>query len=57
MFALDSPGQCCVCKDTIPYDYIVKSLPFCGHLGHQPCIDQWLMTKNICPECSAPVLN
>ena len=56
MFPIDLISECCVCKNSIPVDHLVKSLPFCGHLGHQPCIDQWLMHKKTCPECSAPVI-
>ena len=54
MFTLDYPTECTVCKEIIPPDHIVKSLPFCGHISHQPCIDTWLQTNKTCPECLTP---
>ena len=56
MFDIDVDTPCCVCKKMIPKDFIVKSLPFCGHMAHQPCMDSWLLTNRVCPECSIPAL-
>ncbi|OMJ92423.1 hypothetical protein SteCoe_4874 [Stentor coeruleus] len=55
IFSVDIDTPCCVCKKIIPQDHIVKSLPFCGHMAHQPCIDNWLISNKVCPECSTPV--
>lgn len=56
MFDIDVDTPCCVCKKMIPKDFIVKSLPFCGHMAHQPCMDSWLSANRACPECSIPAL-
>jgi len=29
----------------------------CNHFYHKPCIDNWLINKNICPYCIQPVEN
>jgi flagellar biosynthesis GTPase FlhF len=56
LFTLDYPQDCIICKRLIPEEHIVKSLPLCGHIFHQPCLDTFLLTHTTCPECLTPAL-
>ena len=46
----DSEIKCLVCQ--FPYEKgdQLRKLP-CGHCFHKDCVDQWLMTKDICAYC------
>ncbi len=43
--------ECGIClEDYIP-EQMLKRLPKCGHVFHQPCLDAWLALRNHCPYC------
>jgi len=41
---------CAVCMDDVEVGQVERVLK-CGHAYHQPCIDQWLLKKRVCPLC------
>ena len=46
--------KCLICQ--LQYEPIeeLRQLP-CGHYFHRGCVDQWLMTKDLCPCCRQPI--
>lgn len=51
----DSEIKCLVCQ--FPYEKgdQLRKLP-CGHCFHKDCVDQWLMTKDICAYCRQSII-
>ncbi|PIA56699.1 hypothetical protein AQUCO_00700809v1 [Aquilegia coerulea] len=50
----DSWGQrisCTVCLQDFQLGERVRELPYCHHMFHLPCIDQWLIKHGFCPLC------
>lgn len=42
--------KCSICNNTNKKDKIIRKLP-CTHKYHKSCIDNYISTDNICPEC------
>ena len=42
--------MCAVCMDDVEVGQTQRVLR-CGHAYHQPCVDQWLLKKRVCPLC------
>ena len=40
--------ECPICLDELSKQVIKLN---CGHFFHPNCINQWLISKNICPLC------
>ncbi|GAB2282628.1 hypothetical protein Dimus_017167 [Dionaea muscipula] len=51
----DDIGPCVICQEDYDGREDVGKLP-CGHHFHLDCIKPWLLRKNSCPICKAPVL-
>ncbi|XP_057421385.1 NEP1-interacting protein 2-like isoform X2 [Lotus japonicus] len=50
----DASGQrdsCSVCLQDFQLGETVRSLPYCHHMFHLPCIDEWLSKHVSCPLC------
>ena len=43
--------KCSVCMEDLATEQAAVRLPLCGHVYHQPCVEQWLAVKNCCPVC------
>ena len=41
---------CAVCMDDVEVGQRQRVLK-CGHAYHQPCVDEWLLKKRVCPLC------
>jgi hypothetical protein len=42
--------NCCICIDTFEKGDNMVTTP-CGHVMHNKCLTQWLLTNNNCPMC------
>jgi hypothetical protein len=42
---------CSVCLAEYEPGERVRTLPYCGHMFHTPCIDEWLASHQTCPLC------
>ncbi|KAA0052939.1 hypothetical protein IC582_015124 [Cucumis melo] len=52
--SVDAYGErvcCSVCLQDFQLGETVRSLPYCHHMFHLPCIDKWLLTHGSCPLC------
>lgn len=47
--------KCSVCMEDLAKEQVAVRLPLCGHVYHQPCVEQWLTVKNCCPVCRLAV--
>lgn len=43
--------SCSVCLQDFQLGESVRSLPYCHHMFHLPCIDKWLTKQGSCPLC------
>ena len=41
---------CSICMDELCGGEVVRRLE-CGHVYHQPCVDEWLAKRAVCPLC------
>ncbi len=48
---------CAICMENVKKDGKQTIMLNCNHFYHKPCIDNWLINKNICPYCIQPVEN
>ncbi|PIA25571.1 hypothetical protein AQUCO_11100025v1 [Aquilegia coerulea] len=51
---IDASGDkisCSVCLQDFQLQETVRSLPYCHHMFHLPCIDKWLIKQGSCPLC------
>ncbi|KAI3991201.1 hypothetical protein MKX01_022422 [Papaver californicum] len=51
---MDASGEricCSVCLHDFQLGETVRSLPYCHHMFHLPCIDKWLEKQGSCPLC------
>ncbi|KAF9600205.1 hypothetical protein IFM89_005029 [Coptis chinensis] len=51
---VDSCGEkipCSVCLQNFQIGDTVRNLPYCHHMFHRHCIDQWLIKQGSCPLC------
>lgn len=48
-------NQCAICTEGFKDEESVVKLPVCGHVYHNPCVENWLVTKANCPLCRADV--
>ncbi|XP_020574189.1 NEP1-interacting protein 1-like isoform X2 [Phalaenopsis equestris] len=51
---MDCSGEricCSVCLQDIQVGETARSLPYCQHVFHLPCIDSWLFRHGSCPLC------
>lgn len=51
---VDASGDrvsCSVCLQDFQVGESVRSLPYCHHMFHLPCIDKWLTKQGSCPLC------
>lgn len=46
----DCDVKCLVCQEDYCKGEHMRKLP-CGHCFHKECVDQWLLSKDICPYC------
>ncbi|CAN8257755.1 unnamed protein product [Cochlearia groenlandica] len=44
-------ASCSVCLQDFQLGETVRSLPYCHHMFHLPCIDNWLLRHGSCPMC------
>ncbi|KAL5713967.1 hypothetical protein ACHQM5_015993 [Ranunculus cassubicifolius] len=55
---IDSLGHsisCSICLQDFEVGQIVRNLPYCHHMFHPTCIDQWLIKHGSCPLCRKSV--
>ncbi|XP_030540490.1 RING-H2 finger protein ATL66 [Rhodamnia argentea] len=52
---VEEAGECSICLGAFEDGEKVKVLPKCGHCYHSACVDQWLVTRSVCPLCRAPL--
>ncbi|XP_072989567.1 uncharacterized protein [Typha latifolia] len=53
--AVSDPSQlCAVCADVFEATADARRLP-CGHVYHYDCVVPWLLRRNSCPLCRAPL--
>lgn len=48
-------GECPVCLGELQEGDMVRKLPYCLHLFHANCINQWLLKQPSCPICRVRV--
>ncbi|KAK9665202.1 hypothetical protein RND81_14G097100 [Saponaria officinalis] len=51
---MDASGDalsCSVCLQDFQIGETIRSLPYCHHMFHLPCIDKWLLNHGSCPLC------
>ncbi|KAI0500925.1 hypothetical protein KFK09_019143 [Dendrobium nobile] len=51
---MDCSGEkicCSVCLQDVQVGETARSLPYCQHVFHLPCIDSWLFRHGSCPLC------
>lgn len=53
-FSTDDERKCSICQEDYEINDEMGKLD-CGHSYHTHCIKQWLVRKNSCPVCKAPV--
>ena len=46
----DCDVKCLVCQEEYCKGEHMRELP-CGHCFHKECVDQWLLSKDVCPYC------
>ncbi|XP_047330127.1 RING-H2 finger protein ATL54-like [Impatiens glandulifera] len=55
---LDVQGKnCSVCLNEFEEDQLLRILPKCSHAFHIPCIDTWLTSHTMCPNCRALIVS
>jgi hypothetical protein len=47
---IDKIKECSICIDDYKIGNIIRQLK-CSHTFHQNCIDKWLTTNKMCPNC------
>lgn len=48
--------MCSICRETITDDSIIRKINNCNHYFHHKCLDNWLRTKNTCPNCRQKIV-
>jgi len=43
-------GSCTICLDDLKENDQIRIFG-CGHKFHKKCVDDWLLLKNLCPNC------
>jgi len=51
----EGQNTCTVCLVEYEGKDMIQKVP-CGHMFHQPCVQQWLMTHTTCPVCRTSFL-
>ncbi|KAM5559661.1 RING-H2 finger protein ATL5 [Rosa sericea] len=48
-------SECVICLGELEDGDMVRLLPNCKHVFHNPCIDKWFLAHTNCPVCRAPI--
>lgn len=48
---------CMICLENFEKTEEAQNILYCGHIGHEKCLDQWLIQKNNCPTCRDTIQN
>ncbi|XP_050380428.1 RING-H2 finger protein ATL5-like [Argentina anserina] len=48
-------SECVICLGELEDGDMVRLLPNCKHVFHNPCIDKWFLQHTNCPVCRAPI--
>ncbi|KAL6138485.1 hypothetical protein ACLB2K_063767 [Fragaria x ananassa] len=49
-------SECVICLGELEDGDMVRLLPNCKHVFHNPCIDIWFLAHTNCPICRAPIV-
>lgn len=48
-------SECVICLGELEDGDMVRLLPNCKHVFHNPCIEKWFLAHTNCPVCRAPI--